>query len=106
MAYLKPPLLTKRVFNPLAMKMGVGGSAELVVRRRKSGDEQRIPVIPVDVEGTRYIVSTRGESDWVRNVRRSGRAELRGKHETGSVPALEVPGGDGPPGLAASPARG
>jgi hypothetical protein len=91
MAYLKPPLLTKRVFNPLAMKMGVGGSAELVVRRRKSGDEQRIPVIPVDVEGTRYIVSTRGESDWVRNVRRSGRAELRGKHETGSFRAVELP---------------
>jgi hypothetical protein len=91
MAYLKPPLFTKRVFNPLAMKMGVGGSAELVVRRRKSGEEQRIPVIPVDVAGTRYIVSTRGESDWVRNVRESGRAELRGKHETGSFRAVELP---------------
>src|SRR3954454_5559659 len=91
MAYLKPPLLTKRVFNPLAMKMGVGGSAELVVRRRKSGDEQRIPVIPVDVGGTRYLVSTRGEADWVGNIRESGRAELRGKHETGSFRATELP---------------
>ena len=91
MAYLKPPTFTKRVFNPLAMKLGIGGSAELVVRRRRSGDEQRIPVIPVDVAGTRYIVSTRGESDWVRNVRASGRAELRGKHETGSVQAVELP---------------
>jgi hypothetical protein len=91
MAYLKPPLFTKRVFNPLAMRLGIGGSAELVVQRRKSGDEQRIPVIPVDVEGARYIVSTRGESDWVRNVRASGRAELRGKNETGTFRAVELP---------------
>jgi hypothetical protein len=91
MAYLKPPLFTKKVFNPLAMRLGVGGSAELVVRRRKSGDEQRIPVIPVDVGGMRYLVSTRGESDWVRNIRESGRAELRGKHETGSFRATELP---------------
>jgi len=91
MAYLKPPVFAKKVFNPLAMRLGVGGSAELVVRRRKSGDEQRIPVIPVDVGGTRYLVSTRGESDWVRNIRESGRAELRGKHETGSFRATELP---------------
>jgi hypothetical protein len=91
MAYLKPPVFAKKVFNPLAMRLGVGGSAELVVRRRKSGDEQRIPVIPVDVAGTRYLVSTRGESDWVRNIRESGRAELRGKHETGSFRATELP---------------
>jgi hypothetical protein len=91
MAYLKPPLFTKRVFNPLAMKMGIGGSAELVVQRRKSGDEQRIPVIPVDVEGARYLVSTRGESDWVRNVRASGQAELRGRNETGTFRATELP---------------
>ena len=91
MAYLKPPTFTKRVFNPLAMKMGIGGSAELVVRKRSSGDEQRIPVIPVDVDGTRYVVSTRGESDWVRNARASGRIELRGRHETGSFRAVELP---------------
>ena len=91
MAYLKPPLFTKRVFNPLAMKMGVGGSAELVVRRRTSGEEQHIPVIPVDLDGSRYVVSTRGESDWVRNVRASGRAELRGKNETGTFRATELP---------------
>src|SRR3954462_12439163 len=91
MAYLKPPLFTKRVVNPLAMKIGIGGSAELVVRRRRSGDEQRIPVIPVDVDGARYLVSTRGESDWVRNVRASGRAELRGKNETGTFRAVELP---------------
>jgi F420H(2)-dependent quinone reductase len=91
MAYLKPPLFTKKVFNPLAMKMGVGGSVELVVRRRSTGEEQHIPVIPVDVDGGRYLVSTRGESDWVRNVRASGHAELRGKNETGSFRAVELP---------------
>jgi hypothetical protein len=73
------------------MKLGLAGTAELVVRRRNSGEEQHIPVIPVDVAGARYIVSTRGESDWVRNVREAGRAELRGKHETGSFRVSELP---------------
>ena len=91
MTYLKPPLFTKKVFNPLAMKMGVGGSAELIVRKRSTGEEQHIPVIPVDVDGARYVVSTRGESDWVRNMRASGQAELRGKNETGSFRATELP---------------
>jgi deazaflavin-dependent oxidoreductase (nitroreductase family) len=91
MAYLKPPLLVKRVFNPVAMKLGIGGSAELAVPRRRSGEEQRIPVIPVDHDGARYVVSTRGESDWVRNIRAAGRAELRGKNETGTFRVTEVP---------------
>ena len=73
MAYLKPPLFAKRVFNPLAMRFGISGTETLVVPRRRSGEPQRVPVIPVDYQGARYIVSTRGESDWVRNLREAGK---------------------------------
>jgi deazaflavin-dependent oxidoreductase (nitroreductase family) len=91
MAYLKPPLFTRRVFNPIAMRFGIGGSATLAVPRRRSGQVQKLPVIPVEHDGARYIVSTRGESDWVRNLRAAGKAELEidGKRET--VRATELP---------------
>ena len=76
MAYLKPPVFVKRVFNPIAMRFGIGGSEALVVRRRTTGEPQRIPVIPVEHAGSRYVVSTRGESDWVRNVRAAGQVDV------------------------------
>jgi crotonobetainyl-CoA:carnitine CoA-transferase CaiB-like acyl-CoA transferase len=79
MAYLKPPAFVSKVFNPLAMTLGIGGSTVLAVPRRRSGTTQKIPVIPVEHDGARYVVSTRGESEWVRNLRAAGRVELGGK---------------------------
>lgn len=91
MAYLKPNAFVKNVFNPIAKKFGMGGANELVVKRRQSGAEQSIPVIPCELDGTRYIVSTRGESDWVRNMRAAGGGELRGKGGSERFTAAEVP---------------
>jgi hypothetical protein len=91
MAYLKPPAFTKHVFNPIAKKLGIGGATELVIRRRQTGEDQSIPVIPVEHQGARYIVSTRGESDWVRNMRAAGGGELRGKSGSERFTANEVP---------------
>jgi hypothetical protein len=67
MAYLKPPWFTAKIFNPFAMAVGMGET--LTVTTRRSKRPQRIPVIPVDVAGTKYVVSTRGDAEWVRNVR-------------------------------------
>ncbi len=74
MAYLKPPWFTARVFNPVAMRFGMGET--LTVTRRNSGRRQQVPVIVPEVDGVRYLVSTRGESDWVRNVRAEPRVTL------------------------------
>jgi F420H(2)-dependent quinone reductase len=97
MAYLRPPALTRRLFNPLAMRLHVGGSAALEVRRRKSGTIQRVPVIPLDHAGARYVVSTRGESDWVRNVRDAGTVVLAEKGRSGRYTTTEVPAGEREP---------
>jgi len=91
MAYLKPPAFTRVVFNRIAMRFGIGGSSTLVVPGRTTGVPQRIPVIPVDVGGTRYVVSTRGESDWVRNVRAGGRVTLEINGGRAAYAATEVP---------------
>lgn len=77
MAYLKPSTFQRRVFNPIAMRFRLAGTATLVVRGRRSGNELSVPIIPVEHEGARYIVSTRGEAEWVRNLRAAGEATLR-----------------------------
>ena len=69
MAYLKPPWFTRAVFNKIAMATGISNTEKLTVTRRRSKQPQEIPVITVDVGGTKYLVSTRGESEWVKNVR-------------------------------------
>jgi hypothetical protein len=87
MAYLKPPWFTAKVFNKAAMAFGIGGSATLTVTRRASKQPQQIPVVVAEVEGVRYLVSTRGESEWVRNVRADPNVKLG---DIGFV-ATEVP---------------
>ena len=101
MAYLRPPLFTRSVFNRIAMRTGLGGSETLVVRGRSTGELQRIPVIPVTHEGGRYVVSTRGESEWVRNLRAAGGAELHGAQGSTAFRATEIPVAERPPILAA-----
>jgi deazaflavin-dependent oxidoreductase (nitroreductase family) len=91
MAYLKPNAFVKKIFNPIAMRFGMGGSQTLVVPRRKTGEAQAIPVIPVEHDGERYIVSTRGESDWVRNVRAAGGGTIRKGSKSEPFTATEVP---------------
>ena len=69
MAYLKPPWFTRAIFNKVAMATGVGGSETLTVTKRVSKQPQKIPVVVPEVDGVKYLVSTRGETEWVKNVR-------------------------------------
>ena len=94
MAYLKPPWITRKVFNPLAMRFGIGGATELVTHGRRTGAPLSVPVIPVDVDGVRYLCAPRGETDWVRNLRARGTGELRGRSGGGGFHASEVPVGE------------
>jgi deazaflavin-dependent oxidoreductase (nitroreductase family) len=103
--YLRPPSFTRRVFNPLAMRFGIGGSEVLVVVGRRSGAPRRVPVIPVDHAGGRYLVSPRGDTQWARNLRAAGRALLGPHGRTSPVSALEVPVAERAPVIAAYRAR-
>jgi deazaflavin-dependent oxidoreductase (nitroreductase family) len=91
MAYLKPPLLVGKIYNKIALAVGANGSEKLTVTGRKTGAPQSIPVVPVDFEGSRYLVSTRGESQWVRNVRANPTVTLASKHGATTFSAVEVP---------------
>lgn len=67
------------------------GTAELSVRGRKSGRPQRIPVNPHHHGGAQYLVSARGHSQWVRNMRVAGAGELRLGRRVRPFTAVEIP---------------
>lgn len=67
------------------------GTAELSVRGRKSGQMQRIPVNPHTYESSQYLVSARGHSQWVRNMRVAGGGELRVGRKIRAFTATEIP---------------
>jgi deazaflavin-dependent oxidoreductase (nitroreductase family) len=94
--FQRPGWFTKRVFNPIVSgltRLGVSlvGSRVLEVRGRKSGEWRRTPVNPLEFAGDRYIVSPRGETQWVRNLRASGEGRLRKGRRTQAFTATELP---------------
>ena len=100
--YKAPDFFTKNVFNPLIMlltKLGISiaGSSVLLVRGRKSGNVQEVPVNPLDFDGARYLVAPRGTTQWVRNIRAAGEAELRRGGKRTAIRAAEVADADKPP---------
>lgn len=79
--FQEPGWFTKHVFNRIVAaltKLGisVAGSRVLEVRGRKSGEWRRTPVNLLTFEGDRYLVAPRGHTQWVRNLRASGRGRL------------------------------
>ena len=94
--YQKPDAITMRLINPLIMaltKLGlsVQGAQVLAVRGRKTGQVQEVPVNPVAVEGIRYLVAPRGDTQWVRNLRVAGVAELRVGRQREPIQGIEIP---------------
>jgi deazaflavin-dependent oxidoreductase (nitroreductase family) len=79
--FQEPGWFTKNVFNRLVaaltrLGISVAGSRVLEVRGRRSGEWRRTPVNLLTYEGDRYLVSPRGHTQWVRNMRVSGRGRL------------------------------
>jgi deazaflavin-dependent oxidoreductase (nitroreductase family) len=80
--FKRPGWFTKNVFNRAVagltrLGVSVWGSRVLEVRGRSSGEWRRTPVNLLTVDGRRYLVSPRGHSQWVRNMRVSGGGRLR-----------------------------
>jgi len=79
--YIEPKSATN-VFNRLVagltrLGVSVWGSRVLAVRGRKSGEWRTTPVNLLTIDGVRYLVAPRGETQWVRNLRVAGAGELR-----------------------------
>ncbi len=75
--YKRPDWFTQHVFNPMVSgltRLGVSvmGSRVLEHRGRTSGKLHHTPVNLLTYEGQQYLVSPRGQTQWVRNVRHAG----------------------------------
>ena len=93
--YQEPGVLTRRVMNPMVAfltrrGLSLAGSSVLGVPGRTSGEMRTTPVNPLTLDGTRYLLAARGHTQWVRNLRVSGWAELTVGRRTERVTAREI----------------
>lgn len=74
--------------------VSVMGASSLTVVGRKTGRQQRIPVNPLVLGDAEYLVSPRGNTQWVRNIRAAGTATLRVGRRSRDVTVRELPEAD------------
>jgi len=95
--YQKPPAMMTRFVNPALVyaiqKLGFRGAglAVLEVEGRKTGRLNKVPVQPVEVDGVLYLVSPRGSTQWARNLRAMGSANLSIGRDRQRIVATEIP---------------
>ena len=100
--YKRPGWVTRHVMNPAVaglVRLGVSvwGARILEVPGRRSGEPRRNPVNLLELDGARYLVSPRGHTQWVRNLRVSGQGALLLGRRREPFRATEVPLDDTPP---------
>jgi deazaflavin-dependent oxidoreductase (nitroreductase family) len=103
MAHIEQSWFVARVLNPIVQLLGA--ATTLVVVGRTSGKARTVPVNVLEHDGQRYLLSARGESEWVRNLRAAGRGQLRRRGRTEDFRAEEVPTEARPPIIAAYRAK-
>jgi deazaflavin-dependent oxidoreductase (nitroreductase family) len=98
--YRQPGWFTRNVFNRLVagltgLGVSVWGSRVLEVPGRKTGEPRRTPVNVLTYEGEQYLVSPRGNGQWVRNVRANdGKLDLLLGRKRTHHTATELADGD------------
>jgi hypothetical protein len=89
--YARPGVFLSKVVNPIMIALG--RRTVLTVRGRKSGRPVKVPMDPpFEWNGTRYLVSPRGETHWARNLRTVGEADLRTRHDLEHIRVVEILG--------------
>ena len=93
--YIKPGRFDNMLNSTVAWlaRHGISlmGTAELSVRGRTSGEWRRIPVNPLPYEGGPYLISARGHSQWVRNLRAADLELSAAGRKTQQFTAVELP---------------
>ena len=99
--YIKPSAIDTVFNGAVAWLTRIGlplaGSRVLSVRGRTSGEWRSTPVNPLRVDGVRYLVSPRGHTQWVRNLRASAEGRLASGRRMEEFSAEEVADRDKPP---------
>ena len=69
-------MFNRAVARLTRLGISVARSRVLEVKGRETGEPRRTPVNLLTLEDTRYLVAPRGHTQWVRNLRASGRGRL------------------------------
>jgi deazaflavin-dependent oxidoreductase (nitroreductase family) len=89
------PDRTARAANALIrwladMGISIAGTRALQVRGRKTGKARSVVVNVLKVDGVDYLVSPRGNTQWVRNVRAAGVVDAGPRWRRRNLRATEV----------------
>ena len=92
----KQPSAVERAFNYLfgvfvGLGLGLAHNYLLQVRGRKSGRIYSTPVNLLIVNGRKYLIAPRGETQWVRNARSTGEIWLKKGRRRGHFRLREIP---------------
>lgn len=90
MVYLKAPWWARRL--DMIVMTRLPRQPVIRVRGRVTGRPRTVPVRPITVGASRYLVGLRGNTHWARNLRASGAAELVEGGATTTIAATEVVG--------------
>jgi deazaflavin-dependent oxidoreductase (nitroreductase family) len=93
--YQRPGWFTTNVFNRIVAvctRFGVSvyGSRVLAVKGRTSGQWRETPVNLMRYQDGEYLVSPRGQTQWVKNLRANGQGTLRVGKRTEPFNATEL----------------
>jgi len=95
------PNAAARFANTLIRKLAeagisIAGTRAISVRGRKSGKRRGVVINLLTVDGVDYLVSPRGNTEWVRNVRAAGEIEIGPRWRPHPAQATEVADDDKP----------
>jgi len=90
--YIRTGFVLQHLIGPMLGRLGVVPT--LVVPGRLTGRVQVVPVTPFEVDGARYLMAPQGLTQWARNLRAGGRAQLRRRGGVEEFSAVEVAGAE------------
>ena len=91
--YLNPGFVMTSIIGPLAIRSG--RIPVLTVGGRTSGKPRSVPIgAPIELDGHKYLVSGRGHTNWILNLRAAGCGTLRHRGVSESFRAVEVDGAE------------
>jgi deazaflavin-dependent oxidoreductase (nitroreductase family) len=95
-SYVKPPWVTRVIGGRLARWFRPSVVHLLTVRGRTSGQWRSAPVVVLEHEGERYLVSVYGNTEWARNLRAAGAGRLSRRGHAEEFTCVEMPAAELP----------
>jgi deazaflavin-dependent oxidoreductase (nitroreductase family) len=98
----RQPTAIERLFNRVfgflvGMGLGFKHNYLLQVRGRKSGKLYSTPIDLLEIDGRRYLVAPRGQTQWVRNAEAAGEVVLKKGSNLQSFGLRPIANADKPP---------